>query len=193
MRVFLGLLAAAKETAPVVEGQGHDWLDWVSLIVAAYGAVVASAVAAYQFLRDRPGVRLVFFPMISVVKKPGKEDDYYTVWLWHGRIVNHRKRPIEIRSGGLLIDGKTRFHTTFVDRDGKTTGPPFPASLQDGASVDFYSRPYDEINVTGAWASDALDHTYTIRYPSRNPFKRHPIKTARLKWDKWKRDRKEAE
>lgn len=38
---------------------GHDWL---ALVVAMYGAVVATGVAVYQFVRDRPGVKLVLIP-----------------------------------------------------------------------------------------------------------------------------------
>ena len=37
--------------------------EWISFGIGLYGALVATAVAAYQFVRDRPGVKLIVVPV----------------------------------------------------------------------------------------------------------------------------------
>lgn len=146
--------------------------DWLAFGVALYGAIVASGVAAYQFLRDRPGVRLVFTPTMSLMKSDESEDGFEEMMLWHVSVVNHRKRPITLRSGGLLIRGRSRLHPIFHDLNGKDVPSPFPVTLQDGEAIEFYVRKNDNVETTGAWASDVLERYFTVRYPARNPRKR---------------------
>lgn len=161
------LMAALKSTAEADQGR-----DWLALAVAAYGAIVATGVAFYQFVRDRPGVRLIFTPMGSVVENPDSEDGFDYIEFWHVRTVNHRKRRIELRAGGLLIRGRTRLHPMFVDWKDNEIANPFPVSLEDGESVEFHVQKRDGDRVTGAWASDVLERYFTVRYPARNPRKR---------------------
>lgn len=59
--------------------------DWLALEVAAYGAAVASGVAAVQILRDRPGVKLVLTPTNVSYEADGSYRDFLGV-----RVVNHR-------------------------------------------------------------------------------------------------------
>jgi hypothetical protein len=143
--------------------------DWLALGVAAYGAVVATGVAAYQFLRDRPGVRLIITELLCLVDRKGER---FHVPMWHIRVVNHRKRPITIRSGGLLIGGRTRLLPLFLDSKGIEMRSPFPVTLTDGESVEFRVSREDHEDVCGAWATDALDRNFEVRHPSRNPKKR---------------------
>jgi hypothetical protein len=83
--------------------QGKDWLAFA---LAVYGAIVASSVALYQFLRDRPGVR-VFLMWTEIVIN----DEDFPVQLWQVKVVNHRKRPITMEEGGLILNTATRPET----------------------------------------------------------------------------------
>lgn len=68
-----------------------------------------------------------------------------------------------------------------VDFDGEHVPSPFPATLTDGMSVEFYARRDRPNRVKGAWATDALDRSYKRRYPSRNPV---------AKWRAWRDNRR---
>lgn len=150
--------------------------DWLAFAVALYGAVVASGVAIYQFVRDRPGVKVV---LMSVVAASDQRDDL--VDLWTIRVVNHRKRPITIESAGLLVERKVHLHPMVVDFDGEKATSPFPVTLTDGMSVQFYVMRKEQERVRGAWARDALSRSFEARYPSRNP---------RVRWRDWRTRRR---
>jgi hypothetical protein len=161
--------------------------DWLAFGVALYGAVVATAVAAYQLIRDRPGVSIV-------LNQAGRMLDDNRHWhVWSIRIVNHRKRPITIMSAGLLLETNSRgqlnrLHPSVVDENGNRADRPLPATLSDGMSVEFYvpREGWSVVHkgltrrVCGAWATDALNHTFEMRYPSRNP---------RGRWQAWRQRR----
>jgi len=152
-------------TAPASNGSGDSGGDPFALIVAIYGAVVATGVAIYQFVRDRPGVKVKVLPLV-LLKQPriGLEG------FWSITVVNHRKRGITIQGAGLFVDGKVRSFPSLIDANGERTESPFPVKLNDGAMVQIYANRGDgDSKVSGAWATDALGRDYTVRYPSRNP------------------------
>jgi hypothetical protein len=149
--------------------------DWLAFAVGAYGAVVASCVAIYQFYRDRPGVKLVLRAITAVSEKNPEP-----VELWGIRVVNHRKRPITIQEVGVSR-GRLRISGLPVDFYGERVTDPFPAMLEDGGAVEVYINRNDGFGtVTGAWARDALDHPYKCRFPNRNP---------RERWREWRNER----
>jgi hypothetical protein len=155
-------------TAPAPNGSGDGGGDPFALIVAIYGAVVATGVAIYQFVRDRPGVKVKVLPLV-LLKQPRKRPDDF----WSITVVNHRKRGITIQSAGLLVDGKVRSYPSLIDANGDEAQAPFPVKLDDGAMVQIYANREDmDSKVSGAWARDALGREYMIRYPSRNPVAR---------------------
>lgn len=157
MRVLLDLLAASKAGAPTAAEGGRDWL---TLIVAGYGALVASCVAVYQFRRDRPGVKLRLAAVAS------SEDGGRLVERWAVRIVNHRQRPITIDDAGVLVNEGQQLHAPFVTVDGDPADPyPFPMVLTDGKSERVFIRVIDtgDAHTTGAWARDALGREYKTR------------------------------
>jgi hypothetical protein len=153
-----------------------DGRDWLAFAVALYGAVVATGVAGYQFIRDRPGVKIV---LTAVASASDKREG--TINLWGIRVVNHRKRPITIDSAGLLIERKVHLHPMAVDFDGERAPNPFPITLTDGMSVEFYAHRDNSGRVQGAWATDALNRSYEQRYPSRDP---------RVRWKEWRKSRR---
>jgi hypothetical protein len=152
---------------PSSSGKANGWP--FTLIIAAYGAVVSSGVALYQFLRDRPGVRVFISPSTTIID--GADDRH--VEIWRIRFVNHRKRPITIEEGGILLPGNLQLPALSVDHLGEKVPYPFPMTLGDGESqLVQVSRNDELIDVRGAWARDALDRVYKARYPSRRPLRR---------------------
>lgn len=147
--------------------------DWLAFGVAAYGAVVATSVAAYQFIRDRPGVKLVLVPVtvtddIKTGSYDGTPPRYRTRNFWAIRVVNHRKRPITIREGGLLGDRGQQIHSKIVNPDTGAEDTPFPFTLTDGTSLEFWA-PLDLIrdrDRCGAWVVDDLGRYYELLEPS---------------------------
>lgn len=158
--VIPDLIAGAKASA-VSEGR-----DWLALAVAGYGAVVATAVAVYQFARDRPGVKVKLTPGFQY--RQGKTFSY-----WSLRIVNHRKRTITILRAGLYINqqnglGKMPAHTERLDAEGERTNEPaFPVTMADGEILELWLEREDCGRVEGAFAADALNRTYTVSYSER--------------------------
>jgi hypothetical protein len=172
-------------TAPA-NGSGDGGGDPFALIVAIYGAVVATGVAVYQFVRDRPGVKVKVLPLV-LLKQPRKPPKDF----WSITVVNHRKRGITIQSAGLLVDGKVRSYPSLIDANGDEAQAPFPAKLDDGAMVQIYASREDlDSKVSGAWARDALGREYTVRYPSRNPVAR--LKAWRYRQAFEKRQKEQA-
>ena len=159
---------------PMADG-GRDWLAFG---VAVYGALVATGVAAYQSVRDRPGVKLMITPYSRLLN----ENDRWAVWAV--RVVNHRKRPITIINAGVITDGKTRLKSSFIDINGQPSPSPFPSELADGASIEvFVQRVGKAATVRGVWASDALNRRFQARYPSRNPIHRYHAWQDRRRFD----------
>jgi hypothetical protein len=150
---FLG----AAGSSPATEGDGRDWL---TLIVAIYGSIVATGVAGYQFLRDRPGVKLRLAAVANV------EDENRLVRRWSVRIVNHRQRPITIDQAGVLVNGGQQLQAPIVDYDGNRADPyPFPMTLADGEGARVFVNVIEasDTEVMGAWARDALGRDYKTR------------------------------
>lgn len=123
---------------PVADGGG------LTLVLGAYGAIVSTLLAASQLLRDRPGVKLRLTPTNVEYAPETETDDALTRDFWEVRVVNHRKRPITIRRGGLLGDRGQHVNARIVDpylisegRPGwiepsprrSQTGPAFRSSL----------------------------------------------------------------
>lgn len=159
--------------------------DWLALGVAAYGAAVASALAAIQILRDRPGVRLVLTPTNVNYESDGSYRDFLGV-----RVVNHRKRPITLRAGGLFDEQGHRRQSPIVDLDvpdGRSN--PFPKTLTDGEGFEFYV-PVTALgnNLPEAWVEDELGRTFKSR-PSRNPLRRWKEWRIRRRFEKVVRER----
>lgn len=149
--------------------------DWLAFGIGVYGALVASGVAAYQFIRDRPGVKLVMSPYSVAGSKPPNA--------WGIRIVNHRKRPITIREGGLLGERGQQLRLPNID---PTTAErivnPFPVQLTDGASFQFFVPLDLELEegdraTVGAFAIDDLGRTFRVHEPNHSP---------RRRWDEWR-------
>lgn len=151
--------------------QGKDWLAFA---LAVYGAIVASSVALYQFIRDRPGVR-VFLMWTEIVIN----DEDFPVQLWQVKVVNHRKRPITMEEGGLILKYGHTTGDPILDSVGSTTESPFPMVLKDGEAHQFYMQRTNEQEVKGAFVRDALGQRYDTRYPSLNPLKRRRSKMGR--------------
>jgi hypothetical protein len=143
--------------------------DWPTLGVAAYGAAVATGVAIYQFRRDRSGVKIILTPVASFA------EDRAPVEFWAIRVVNHKPRPITIRSVGLLVEkrrGVGMLSAPYLDEWGSPTDSPFPVTLTDGSSVEVgIERPLDS-GPKGARAIDDLERSFAVRHPSLNPRKR---------------------
>lgn len=80
-----------------------------------------------------------------------------------------------------MLAGEIHLPTLSVDHMGKRVPYPFPVTLGDGESkLVFVPRQEEMFEVIGAWAKDALGHTYRTRFSGRNP-------TARLK--AWRENR----
>lgn len=157
MRGIFDFLAAAGSSSATTEDNGRDWL---TLIVALYGSIVATCVAGYQFLRDRPGVKL---RLTAVVRG---EDGGRLLERWSVRIVNHRQRPITIDNAGVLVNGGQQLQAPIVDYDGNRADPyPFPMTLADGEGARVFVNVIDtgDAAVMGAWARDALGRDYKTR------------------------------
>ena len=139
--------------------------DWLAFGIGAYGAIVATLTALYQFVRERPGVKVVLTPIAWV-----SEEAVDPVDLWQIRVVNHRKRPITIQSAGLLRQRRVHAHGFLLNREGERIDDPFPLTLADGQAVEiFIDRAGVFQDAIGAWARDALDRVYHCRYPARDP------------------------
>jgi hypothetical protein len=150
--------------------------DWLVFAIGAYGAIVATLTALYQFVRERPGVKVVLTPISWVA-----EDAEEAVDLWEVRVVNHRKRPITIQDSGLLRARRVLSHGFLLNRDGERVEDPFPVSLADGEAVAiFIDRAGIFSDAIGAWARDALNRVYYCRFPSRDP---------RTRFSAWRRRR----
>ncbi len=173
MRGLLDFLAAAKAAAPLDEDGGRDWL---ALIVAVYGAFVASCVAIYQFRRDRPGVKVRLAAVAS------SESGGRLVERWAVRIINHRQRPITIDNAGVLVNDGQQLQAPFVNSHGnqpKMWRHPFPLTLTDGQSARvFINVIIGGEDVTGAWARDALGREYKTR------------RSLRQRWRLWRLNRR---
>jgi hypothetical protein len=161
------LVATVAEATP--DGGGRDWL---AFCVAVYGAVIATGVAVYQFVRDRPGVK-VFLETGRAIGKTGKAFDF-----WLLRVVNHRKRAITIRRAGLTVKdhrwmpGKfMSFGPGVLERDGSHKESPFPVILGDGEALEIWLDAAHGGKVVKAFAVDASDRTYVARYPRRRSLK----------------------
>lgn len=170
MRAFLDLLAASQP----VDSAGGDGRDWLAFGVAAYGASVATGVAVYQFVRDRPGVKVKLAAVASA------EDGSRSIEQWAVRVVNHRQRPITIDSAGVLVNEGQVLQAPFVDFHGDAVGHPFPATLTDGQDVRVFIRVIDTggADVTGAWARDSLGRSYKTS------------RSLRAQWRTWRLNRK---
>lgn len=150
--------------------------DWLVFAIGAYGAVVATLTALYQFVRERPGVKVVLTPISWVAEDAEEEVD-----LWEVRVVNHRKRPITIQDSGLLRTRRVLSHGFLLNRDGERVDDPFPVALADGeAFAIFIDRTGVFRDAIGAWARDALNRVYYCRYPSPDP---------RTRFSTWRRRR----
>lgn len=158
--------------------------DWLAFGVALYGAAVATGVAAYQFVRDRPGVKLILIPTNVpydglVGSYEGAASKRKSRDFWAIRVVNHRKRPITIRDGGLLGDRGQLIHPEIINPDTGVHDNPFPLTLTDGKSFEFYA-PLDFERYrdrAGAWVVDDLDRIFKVHHPARNP---------RRRWREWR-------
>jgi hypothetical protein len=171
VRALLDLLAASQPVDPA-SGDGRDWL---ALGVAAYGAIVATSVAVYQFARDRPGVKVKLAAVTSAEVGSGR-----LIERWAVRVVNHRQRPITIDSAGVLVNEGQVLQAPFVDFNGDAVDHPFPATLTDGQDIRVFVRVIDGggADVTGAWARDSLGRSYKT---SRSP---------RARWRTWRLNRR---
>ena len=160
----------------IAAGNG-DSRDWLALVIAAYGAVVATGVALYQFVRDRPGVKLLIVPVAS------EDGGGRLVERWMVRIVNHRQRPITINSVGVLVEKDAELHSPYVDVDGDPATLPLPRALTDGEQLTIFKKvtEMESAQVTGAWAKDALGRRHTVKYPSAAP---------RARWRAWSLNRR---
>lgn len=152
--------------------------------MATYGAIVATGVAIYQFVRDRPGVKVKVIPLVLLKKRPDKAPAEF----WSVTVVNHRKRGITIRAAGLLVDGATRSYPTLIDPDRNEVPQPFPAKLDDGAIIELYAERPGDSKVSGAFARDALGREYTVRYPKRRPTAQFRAWRYRRAFEKRKRE-----
>jgi len=159
--------------------------DWLALVVATYGAAVATGVAAVQIVRDRPGVKLVLTPTNVHYEADRSYRDFLGV-----RVVNHRKRPITLRSGGVLDEKGRTTQPRIVDLnapDGRRN--PFPRTLTDGEGFEFYvPLPTLGNDLPEAWVEDELGRMFKSR-PSRNPLRRWKEWRIRRKFEKVVRER----
>lgn len=138
----------------------------LTLIVAAWGAVLSTLLAAREVIRDRRRVKVVVLPLISMTRN-GEFID-----LWRVRVVNVRHRPVEIEKVGVSTRNATRYIPRTVDFDGKPTASPLPRVLADGESIAvtfLVSDEDDKRALTGGWAYDTLGREYTAAYPGRSP------------------------
>lgn len=150
--------------------------DWLVFGIGAYGAIVATLTALYQFVRERPGVKVVLTP-ISWMRQEADEP----VELWGVRVVNHRKRPITVNAAGLLRRRGVHAHGFLLDLNGERVDDPFPMTLADGEAIEILiGRNGAFHDAFGAWARDALNRVYHCRYPSRDP---------RVRWAAWRERR----
>jgi hypothetical protein len=161
--------------------------DWLVFAVGAYGAVVATLTGLYQFIRERPGVKVVLTPMAWM----GEEADE-PVELWEVRVVNHRRRPITIKAAGLLRRRGVHAHGLLVDLNCERVDEPFPVTLADGEAFEILiSRDGVFHDAFGAWARDALNRVYRCRYPSLNPRERWATWRERRVMNRYFREREE--
>lgn len=157
-------------------------------VLGAYGAALSTLLAISQLLRDRPGVKLRLTPT-NVEYAEGPEYGQPTRDFWEVRVVNHRKRPITIRRGGLLGDRGQRVNASIVDpfaQGGPRLAEPFPKTLTDGTSFSFYieldfRRDCDRM---GAYVEDDLDRDFRVYSPSFSPRRRYAEWKSRRRFEK---------
>jgi hypothetical protein len=161
--------------------------DWLVFAIGAYGAIVATLTALYQFVRERPGVKVVLTP-VAWMRREADEP----IELWEVRVVNHRKRPITIKVAGLLRRRGVHAQGVLLNLEGAPIDDPFPVTLADGEALEiFISRDGVFHDAFGAWARDALNRVYHCRYPSRNPRARWTIWRERRAIDRYFRERED--
>ncbi|HET7053880.1 MAG TPA: hypothetical protein VFI09_08200 [Solirubrobacterales bacterium] len=180
--------AALAIVLPVAAGGAPGWL---TLLLGAYGAAVSTLLAFSQMLRDRPGVKLRLTP--TNVEYPEEDEEYGGVTrdFWEVRVVNHRKRPITIRRGGMLGDRGQHLSVRIVDPyaivDSRPLRiEPFPCRLIDGTSFSFFLE-LDNLRDrerAGAYVVDDLDNTYRIHSPTFSPRRRFGEWKARRRFER---------
>jgi hypothetical protein len=151
--------------------------DLVTLIIAAWGAVLATGLATWQLMRHRRRLRIVVLPAYDTSGPNG------VVELWSVRVVNIRERPIEVRAVGLVLPGGIRQFGGQVGLYGSDAPSLLPALLGDGESVQVYfglETGVEPDSIEGAFAQDTLGREYVAHYPGRSPRKR---------WRAWKAER----
>lgn len=155
--------------------------DLVTLIIAAWGAVISTALAGRQIVRDRRRLRIIVLPTYAA----GSQG---VVELWAVRVVNIRERPIEVRSVGLVLPGGIRQFGSQVELPGGSVAPsPLPALLGDGESVHLYfglETGLEPHSIEGAFAQDTLGREHVAHYPGRTPHKRWRAWKAEQSWRK---------
>jgi hypothetical protein len=130
-----------------------DGLDW-SLILGAYGAVVASLVALYNWRRDRPKVNVQLMGEIHIARP---ENELF----WQIRVLNDSTRPIAIEAVGLVNSDGLRIAANAIGEDDELTALPFPVTLDDGdPPVIVRTRRDLGDGVVGAYAMDYRQRFY---------------------------------
>jgi len=143
------LFAAASSEG----GGGTDWVKYGSLILGAYGAIVASVVAFYNYRRDRPKVKVQLIGNIHL----GEPNKYF----WEIRVLNDSTRPIAIESVGLVDRDGVHLAALAVDEEDRPMSLPFPATLGDGdPPVTVRTRRTLDDGVVGAYAMDYQQKFY---------------------------------
>jgi hypothetical protein len=153
---------------PIAVDGGRDWL---AIALGAWGAVLSTALAVSQLVRDRPGVKLRLNALSVVSEVDGEETprDF-----WELRIINHRKRPITIRRAGVFGDRQQHLMgIPFVDPERIEDGHPapvnpFPESLTDGTSFSLFFELdlQRDRHRAGAYVIDDFGRIYKVLKPT---------------------------
>ncbi len=158
-------------------------LDYVTLGVAVWGALLSSLLGLRQVRRGRPGVKVIVLPM------EGQGEDGGGRSYWWVRVHNHRERPVEIESVGIRLKHPkphgwgTLVHAQVNAKHARSSE--LPTMLTDGESADFYFKRvgygYPNVPTVGGFrVRDSAGNTYSGKYRRSSP--------AAL-WRTWKLNR----
>ena len=165
--------------SPPPESSEFATKDYITLALAAWGAVLSTVLGIRTVQRDKPRVKIKTIALADASDmKAGIRD------LWHVRIVNVRPTPIEIEQVGLTVKHKEfdSYVPTLLGFDGND--PPFtpPLVIKHGESASFYFERNDQGmlgKVSGAWARDTLDREHVQKMRRWTP------KALRERWRTW--------
>jgi hypothetical protein len=140
--------------------------EWVTLVLAVWGAVLSTIIALRQIRRDRPNLKLFI--------RPGHHPSGRLEAEWVIRIANPNARPVEVTHAalidheGLQASMEDPVPPIEVRAQGRVVSG-LPVVLGDGDSLEVVlPEPLPERVPRGAWALDSFHRLYLTTFPRKH-------------------------